>query len=352
MPEPIEHYRNVAIMRMSSLGDAVHVLPVANALKRAAPNISLTWVIQAPAYQLVYNHPAIDEFILLRRSRGVLRVRDFASCILALRRRRFDLIIALQVSIKAGILTAAARSPVKLGFDRARARELNWLTTTHRIPPHAIQHVQDQYFEFLAYLHVDPNPLEWGIVITEEEREAQRQFFERLDRPVCAVVVATRHREKDWPTARYARLLEIIESDFGYQPVLIGGPSSVEAAAANAIMRLTRASPLNELGDDLRRVAYLIDGSDVVVSPDTGPLHIARALEVPVIGLYGNTNPKRTGPYRKYGDLIVDGYTQYPGEDYPVSRKRRPDGMHWITVEAVAERFELAIQKYVTPKKP
>ncbi|MEE9286491.1 MAG: glycosyltransferase family 9 protein [Gammaproteobacteria bacterium] len=352
MPESIEQYRNVAIVMLSAIGDAIHVLPVANALKRAAPNISLTWIIQPLAHQLVYNHPAIDKFILFRRSRGILRVRDFATCIRALRQQRFDLVIALQVYLKAGILTGAARSPVKLGFDEARTRDLNWLFTTHHIPAHDRQHIQDEYLEFLAYLNVEPNPVEWGIVITEEERQAQRQFFERLNRPVCAVVVGTTKRKKNWAPDHYARLLEAIEGDFGYQTVLIGGPSSVEAAAANEIMHLTHATPLNALGDDLRRLIYLIDKSDVVISPDTGPLHIARALEVPVIGLYGYTNPKRTGPYRKYEDLIMDGYARYPGEDYPVNTQHRSDSMRWITVEAVADRFELATQKYVTPKKP
>ncbi|MEE9286490.1 MAG: glycosyltransferase family 9 protein [Gammaproteobacteria bacterium] len=352
MPEPIDRYHNVAIIMMSALGDAVHVLPVVTALKRAAPDMSITWVIQRAGYQLACNHPAVDEFILFRRSRGVRIISEFLKTSRALRKRDFDLIIALQVYFKAGILTAAARSPVKLGFDRPRARDFNWLITTHRIPARMPQHVQDQYFEFLAYLNVDPKPVEWGIVITQEEREAQRRFFARLDRPVCAVVVATSQPEKNWSTARYARLLEIIEGDFGYQTMLIGGISPLETAAADEIMHLTSAKPLNMLCDPLREMLYLIDGSDAVVSPDTGPLHIARALEVPVIGLYGYTNPKRTGPYRKYQDLIVDGYARFPGEDYPVSIKHRLDGMERITVEGVAEKFELANKKYVKGERP
>ena len=89
-----------------------------------------------------------------------------------------------------------------------------------------------------------------------------------------------------------------------------------------------------------------MDGSDVLVSPDTGPLHIARALETPVVGLYGYTNPKRTGPYRKYTDLVVDGYARYPGEEYEASMEYRPDGMNRITVGMVREKFELAVSKY------
>lgn len=353
MKPPIElrgERRRIAIVMLSAIGDTVHVLPVANAIKRAAPHASITWVIQPVPHRLVHNHPAIDEFVLFRRHRGPRVLRDFAATIGQLRERPFDVVIALQVYLKAGLLTAAARSPIKLGFDRTRTRDLNWLFTTHRIPPRPMQHVQDQYFEFLDHLGIQPDPIEWGIVIEEGERAAQRRFFQALDGPVCAVVVGASVPEKSWPPERYARLLEIITLDFGYQVVLVGGPSPLERATAEAVMRSTRAPVLNELGDDLRRLVFLIDGSDIVISPDSGPLHIARALEVPVIGLYGYTNPKRSGPYRKYADLVVDGYSRYAGEDPPVTMKPRPGGMARVSVERVAEKFDLATKRYAATR--
>ena len=112
---------------------------------------------------------------------------DFARDVHA---RRFDLLIGLQVYFKAGVLTALAPATVKLGFDRTRARDMQWLFTTHRIAPHEPQHVQDQYFEFLDYLGVDAHPVTWGLELTDQERAAQRAYFDRLDRPACAVVVA------------------------------------------------------------------------------------------------------------------------------------------------------------------
>ena len=337
----------VAIVMLSAIGDAVHVLPVANALKRAVPDMKLTWVIQPVPHKLVYNHPAIDEFIIFRRRRGLAAIGEFLRARRELRRRELDLVIDLQVYFKAGLLTWFTRAPIKLGFDRRRARDLNWLFSTERIARHENQHVQDQYFEFLEHLGVRPQPVIWGIVITEEERREQRRFYEGIRRPTCCVVVGSSKPEKDWPLDRYARLLEIIESDFGYQTVLIGGPAPRERAAAAEVEGLTRARPLNELGDNLRRLVYLVDGADLLVSPDTGPLHIARALETPVVGLYGYTNPKRSGPYRKYEDLVVDGYARHPGEDYPISMEYRSDGMRRITVEMVVEKLGLAIERYV-----
>ncbi|UCF18598.1 MAG: glycosyltransferase family 9 protein [Gemmatimonadota bacterium] len=336
----------VAIIMLSAIGDAVHVLPVANALKRKIQGLSLTWVIQPVPYKLVRNHPAIDEFIIFERLRGISAFKEFARLRRELRTREFDLVIDLQVYFKAGLLTWFARAPVKLGFDRRRARDLNWLFTSDRIPPRPDQHVQDQYFEFLAHLGIEPEPVEWGIVFSEEEQTEQRRFFERVSKPVCSVVVGSSKAKKDWAPERYARLLEIVESDFGFRTVIVGGPSAGERASAAEIERLSRARPLNQLGDDLRRLMYLVDGSDLLVSPDTGPLHIARALDTPVVGLYGYTNPKRSGPYRKYQDLVVDGYARHPGEEYPASMEYRRDGMGRITLDMVREKIDLAVSRY------
>lgn len=344
--------RDIAMVMLSAIGDAVHVLPVANALKRAWPEARITWIIQPVPHQLVRDHRAVDEFILFRRRRGLGAWRGYAELRRALRGRRFDLVLALQVYLKAGLVTAMVPSPVKLGFDRARARDLNWLFTTHRIPPHAPQHVQDQYFEFLHAVGVEPEPVEWGLALTDRERGAQQAFFAELGRPACAIVVGTSKRGKNWAPERCARVIDALHADFGMRAVLVGGPSPVERELADAILGLatTRPGPVDALGDDLRRLVTIVAGSDLVISPDTGPLHIARALQVPVIGLYGYTNPKRTGPYRKYTDLVVDGYARCAGEDYPVSMEYRPNGMQRVTVEAVLEKVELAMERYVSSR--
>jgi heptosyltransferase I len=334
--------REIAIVMLSALGDAVHVLPVVNALKRHWPESRITWVIQPVPHMLVAGHEKVDEFILFRRRRGAQAWRSFAEIAKALNGRRFDLLLNLQVYLKAGLITSIAKADVKLGFDRRRARDMNWLFTTHRIPPRPTGHVQDQYFEFIEHLGIDPEPVEWGLRITDAEREAQRPFFEALDRPACGVVVGTSKLEKNWAPERYARLLEALEVDYGMRPVLLGGPSAAERAAAERILRETRARPVNALADDVRRLTWLLDGCALVVSPDTGPLHLARALDRPVVGLYGYTNPKRYGPYRR-PDQVVDGYARFPGEDYPLDTKYRVDGMERVTVEMVLAAVERAV---------
>ncbi|HUG39819.1 MAG TPA: glycosyltransferase family 9 protein [Longimicrobiales bacterium] len=320
---------------LSALGDAVHVLPVVNALRRTWPETRITWVVQPVPYLLVKDHPAVDRVVLFRRRKGPGAWRSFRDSARQLREGRFDLLLALQVYAKAGLLVALARADRKLGFDRARARDLNWLVTSERIRPHSVQHVQDQYFEFLAHLGVSPEPVEWRIPITDAERAAQRAFFHQLDRPACALVVGTSKPEKNWLPERYARTLDALEAEYNLRPILVGGPSDVEREMADQVLALTRARVIDTLGDDLRRLVWLLDGARLVISPDTGPLHLARALDTPVVGLYGYTNPKRYGPYRKYQDLVVDGYAKYPGEDYPPSMEYRPEGMMRVSVEAV-----------------
>lgn len=338
--------REICIVMMSAIGDAVHVLPVVTALKRAWPECRITWIIQPVAYQMVKDHRAVDDFIIFRRRRGRDAWKGFAEIRRELEGRHFDLLIGLQVYFKAGIITAMASAKVKLGFDRVRARDAQWLFTNRRIPARGQRHVQDQYFEFLEYLGVDPQPVDWSLDFDEHERAAQAAFFAKRDRPVCAVVVATSKVEKNWTPEGYARVLEVVDQEHGLQPVLIGGPAQIERLIADDVIARTGARVIDEIGDDLRKLMWILDGSALLISPDTGPLHIGRALETPAVSLFGYTNPRRAGPYRAYTDLIVDGYAEYPGEDYPITPAYR-DGMKRVTVDRVLEKVALAMEKYV-----
>lgn len=336
----------IGIVMMSAVGDAVHVLPVINALKRHRPACHITWILQPGPATLVRGHRSVDEIVLFDRSRGL---RAFTDIRRELSARRFDLVIALQVYFKAGIVTAFTRAPVKLGFDRERARDLNWLFTTHRIPPHPEgQHVQDQYFEFLTALGVPHEPVEWDLGPWPDEIPAQRAFFAPLDRPAAAIVVATSKPQKDWMPERWAEVVDVLAGEYGLQPVLVGGRSERELHAERVIMERARHRPVSALGSGLRNLVGILDGSALVLAPDTGPLHMAVALDRPVVSLIGYTNPRRTGPYRRFHDLIVDAYGD-PGEVYPISMETRLDRMPRITVSQVLEKVQLWHERYRAP---
>jgi heptosyltransferase I len=333
----------ICIVMMSAVGDAVHVLPVINALKRHAPNCRITWVLQPGPASLVRGHRSVDEILIFDRSAGM---KGFADIRRELAGREFDLVINLQVYFKAGIITSFTRAPVKLGFDRARARDFNWLFTTHRIPPRPVgQHVQDQYFEFLEALGVPHEPVSWDLGPWPQELPWRDQFFGQLDRPAASIVVATSKPEKDWPPERWAQVVDILHEHYGVQAVLVGGKSPREVAAEQVIMARAKHRPVSALGSGLRNLVGILSGSAVVLAPDTGPLHMAVALERPVISLMGYTNPKRTGPYRRYHDLLIDAYGD-PGENYPVSMENRPGRVERITVEQVREKLDIWRDRY------
>ncbi len=327
---------------MSAVGDAVHVLPVINALKRTNPKTRITWVLQPGPAALVRGHRSVDEIIVFDRARSLMAFADVAS---ELSKRRFDLAINLQVYFKAGIVTGATHAPIKLGFDRSRARDLNWLFTNRKIPPHPIQHVQDQYFEFLTALGVSPEPVEWDLGPWPPEREWQRNFVASIDRPIASIVVATSKPEKDWMPERWAEVSDALHEEFGMQVVLVGGRSERELAAERIVMERAQHKPRSELGSGLRNLVSILAASSLVLSPDTGPLHMSVALNRPVISLMGYTNPKRTGPYRRFQDLIIDAYGD-PGEDYPISMDNRPGRMKGIGTGHVLEKVQLWRDRY------
>ena len=335
---PAVSLERVCIVMMSAVGDAVHVLPVINAIKRHHPSARITWVLQPGPAALVRGHPMVDEIVLFDRAKGLngfLEVRQ------QLRARAFDVVLNLQVYFKAGIITGFTRAPVKLGFDFVRARDFNWLFTTDRVDARPMQHVQDQYFEFTEWLGIPHEPVAWGLgPWNDAEREWQREFLSRFDRPIAPIVVATSKAQKDWLPERWAQVCDALAGDFGLQPVLVGGRSPRELHAEHVILEHARHTPASALGQGgLRGLVGIFDAAALVLSPDTGPLHISVALDRPVVSLIGFSNPRRVGPYRKFRDLMVDAYGE-PGEDYPVTMENRRDRMGRITVQDVLDRVQ------------
>jgi heptosyltransferase I len=284
----------------------------------------------------------VDEIIPFERKAGWRAFRDFRRAVAG---RRFDVVIALQTYFKAGIVTSLIDAPVKLGFDYARARDLNWLFTTHRIPPHEPQHVQDQYFEFLRAIGVPHEPVQWALGPWPHEREWQREFRSQFDRPLAALVIGSSRPDKDWIAERWAELADALSVDFGLLPVLVGGRSASELATASAIEARVRGKVASTLGFPLRQAVSIFDSAALVISLDTGPLHMSVALDRPVVSLIGTHNPRRTGPYRKFHDLIVDAYGD-PGEDYPINMEQRPGRMQRITVPWVLEKVQRWRDRY------
>jgi len=338
--------KKICLIRTSAIGDTVHALSFVNGLRNGYPDAHLTWVLQTFPYELVKHQPGIDRFITFDRKGGP---KDWISLFSQLRSERFDMVIVPQISAKASLLTFFTPAAVRLGFDFKRGRPLHWLITNRHIPPRPMGHSQGQLFEFLEYLGIKNFPIEWNFTFTAEERSWQQKIFDAIGRPVIGFVVATAHREKDWQAQKYIRVMDYAHETLNMQSMIIGGPGAAERRMTDEILGGCRSEPIVALEDSIRRMMLRLDGCRLVVSPDTAPLHVAVALDVPTIGLYGYTNPRRCGPYNKFLDLLIDKYNDPGEENAPINRSTRAGRMPSITAEEVIEKIELGLNRY--PRK-
>jgi heptosyltransferase I len=344
-----DHVRDVCIVLLTGIGDVAHGLPVANAIKDDDPRRRITWVAEPAPAEVLRAHPSVDRVVVFRKSdglRGVTRLRE------DLAGSRFDLAINMQRHMKGVIPTLLCGAPIRLGLDRDKVRENVWRFSNRHIEPAPWAHTQDMLLRFLDAMGIErPDPLEWRITFSEDERSRQRAFFAGLPgAPVVGLVLGSNVSRKDWPAERYAELADAIAGSCGATILLVGGPAERERAAARLIRDRARCEPVSTLADDVRRMMWVVEGCDLLVSPDSGPLHLAHAFDVPVVGLYGHTNPARVGPYLRFRDLVVDAYHD-PGEAPDPSRTAPRHGrMERITVSAVLERVHRAFEDYVSPR--
>ncbi|HSJ10242.1 MAG TPA: glycosyltransferase family 9 protein [Longimicrobiales bacterium] len=332
--------RHVCIVLLTAIGDVVHALPVANALKRAWPDTRITWIAEPVPAGMVSPHPAVDQVIVYEKKKGIEGVRALWS---RMRRERFDLTLNLMPYFKSNWPTLFSRAPERWTFDRGRARDGVWLLGNHRLPGRPRAHTQDMFIEFVQALGVDPFPIEWRLVITDEERALQQALVAQLEgKPGVAVVPTSSMARKDWPAERYVPVVDAIH-DLGGRAVLVGGPGEREVAAARVIEAGAARKPVWMMGDVARSLIWKIDACSLLVGPDTGPVHIARALEVPVVGLYGHTNPYRVGPWRAYEDLWIDMYTEPGQAPDPSDFTPKHGRMERITSDMVIEKVLLGM---------
>jgi heptosyltransferase I len=344
---PADH---VCVVLLSGLGDVVHGLPLVNALKDDDPVRRITWVVEPMAAPLLAGHPSIDRVVVYRKQEGIRGIRRLARELGE--GGRIDLTLNLNVYTKSIWPTLLSRARHRLGFDRRRTFEGVWLASNHHLAPSPRAHTADMFLEFAEHLGLSVGQPEWRLALTDDERAAQGEFFAGFDgRPVATIVPASANAKKDWPAERWARVADALDRDFGYRVVLAGGPGEREQAIAREIVEGARAKPVWALGDSIRRLTWILAGSDLVLAPDTGPVHVARAFGVPVIGLYGHTNPWRVGPWRAFQELWVDRYTDPGDAPDPSNFTPKLGRMELITVDDVLERVGRAGEKYSLPKR-
>ena len=297
--------RSICIVRLSALGDVTHVIPVVKALQAQRPGARITWVIGRIEAKLIGDLPGV-EFIVYDKRSGI-------SGLFALWRRlrghRFDALLHMQVSLRANIVAALIPARVRVGYDKARSKDLHSLAVNRRIPARSRQHVRDCLASFIEPLGLDPAPPVWEILLQAVDYSLARTHFV-ADRPNLVISPCASHPLRNWLTDRYAALADYAVQQYGANVVLVGSPSATERRICAEIETLAQVPVINICGGDtLKQLAALLEMADLLISPDTGPAHIANAVGTDVLGLYAASNPARSGPYHSL-HWCVDRYPQ------------------------------------------
>lgn len=335
--------RSLCILRLSAIGDVTHVLPLVATLQQVWPETRLTWIIGRLEYELVKSLPGI-EFIVFDKRNGM---REY----LALRRkldgRCFDVLLMLQVALRANLISLLIRARTRIGYDRARSRDFQHLFCNQQIDGPVRVHVLDGFFQFLEKMGIAKRRMDWLLRADESGREFAGNI---IGGRRCVIINPCssnrRNNWRNWPAEYYAEIVDHIVTK-GCLVILTGGPDSQEQVLAENIMILCQSSPINLVGQtSLVQLLALLEQSACLIAPDTGPAHLATVAGTPVIGLYASSNPQRTGPYNDR-QIVIDCYPQalqkYSGKDLVEARwgerVRDPDVMRLIGIETVKQRL-------------
>ncbi|MCA1799034.1 MAG: glycosyltransferase family 9 protein [Xanthomonadaceae bacterium] len=337
--------RSLCVLRLSAIGDVCHTVPVVRTLQAAFPTVPLTWVIGRTEATLVGDLDGV-EFITFDKRSGLRGMRALGR---ELAGRRFDVVLQMQVAIRASILGAFIPAGRRLGFDRARAHDFQWLFTNERIAAGGRQHVMDALFGFAEALGVHERLLRWDIpVAADDEAFARGLVSDDTSALVISPCSSQRTRNfRNWRVERYAAVADHAWRRHRMRVLVTGGPTQLEREYGAALVAacphatdLTGRTTLKQLYALLRRARAL-------VGPDSGPVHMATAAGTPVIGLYATSNPARTGPYfssewtvDRYADALARERGTTPDEVEWGGRVRSPDAMDLITVDEVTVRLD------------
>jgi len=330
--EPLTSLRRLVIVRLSALGDVTLLLPVIETLKQFAPQAKITWIVGSRAYPLLAGIPGV-EFIVFDKSQGLRAYWDLRR---QLRARQFDVLLAMQASWRANFIYPLISAPLKIGFDRTRARDGQWLFIDRAIP-FARQHLLDGFFAFLEALGIHERVLKWNLPITDAERAWAATRLAHATAPILVVNPAASKHEREWPVERMMEVIRNAQTRWGVQIVLTGGPSEHEREIGREITQTISTNIINLIGETTpKQLAAVLARAKCLLAPDTGPVHIACAVGTPVVGLYVVAPPELSGPYLR-PDLVVN---RFP-EAVQTILGKDPQKVKWTTRVHDAEAMKL-----------
>jgi len=291
--------KSICLLRLSAIGDVCHAVAMVQAIQKQWPTTKITWIMGKIEAQLLHDLPNV-EVIIFDKKTGFQGMKAIWK---QLANRKFDALLHMQLALRASTLTIGIKAKYKIGFNRKRAKEGQWLFTNKKITDTASQHVLDSFFEFAYYLGIDKTIPTWSIPLSLSDIS----FAQRIspsNKPVFVISPAASKDERNWLTDRYARVADYAIEQ-GFEVVLCGSPAPREVALGKKIQNLMQQTAINLIGKtSLKQLTAILKEAKVVIAPDSGPAHIATTQGTPVIGLYGHSNPKRTGPYFSQNNVI------------------------------------------------
>jgi heptosyltransferase-1 len=331
---PDNNYKNILIVKLSAIGDVIHALPVAHALKQHFPLARITWVVEKSAYDLLCNNPDIDEIIIFDKPKfksisGLIKYApDFSRM---LKVHQFNLALDLQGLFKSAAITALSGAKQRLGY--CNMRELSQWISAPVCGKNSDGHIVERYLDVARAVGCEVSEVLFPLNITAEEAARASSAVKQAGLPTgqsyAILAPGTNWPSKCWPAGHFAQLANEL-NQAGIIPVIIGGPGDAPLAAqiiakAPKAINLTGKTTLKEL-------AYIIKNANFFVGGDTGPMHLAVAVQTTVIALFGPTDPKRNGPYGQ-GHIVLTVQ-----DDCRKCWKRQcPDGKQCMAGIAVSE---------------
>ncbi|HFQ5298930.1 TPA: glycosyltransferase family 9 protein [Vibrio vulnificus] len=337
---------SVCFLRLSAIGDVCHAVAAVQALQRHWPSTKVTWVIGKVEAQLLQGLEGV-ELIVFDKKQGLDGMKAVWR---QLKGRRFDALVHMQLALRASLVTLGIKATYKVGFNFKRAKEGQWLFTNRKISDTESAHVLDSFYSFIEYLGVPRTPPQWQLPISDADHHFAQETLG--DQPTLVISPAASKDERNWLADRYAALGDYAYEQ-GYQVVICGSPAEREKALAADILRHMQHPALSLVGKtNLKQLTAVLSKAAVVLAPDSGPAHIATTQGTPVIGLYGHSNPKRTGPYNNLTE-VVSVYEQFiveqhgkAAETLPWSTRVKGDHiMQAITVSDVIRSFDHITKK-------
>lgn len=346
---------NILIVKLSAIGDVIHTLPALNAIRQKYPDAHIAWLVEEAAADIVEGHPALNRVLVSKRKRWVKglwgkscwnNIKEVFYFIKELRDTSYDLIFDFQALLKSGILICLAKGKRKIGFDKGMEHmEHSYLFLNERIPPVDMDnHALLRGMMLLDALDIPASEIEYKLPVSEQDRNMAdnllRQHGVKDVKLLVVINPVAKWETKLWSEVKFAELSDTLISQYDVQIVFTGGPEDRKAIAD--IMILMKCKATNLAGEtDLKTLAALYEKTDLLISTDTGPMHLAAAAGTPVVALFGPTAPWRTGPFGDGHRVVRAGL-----ECSPCFKRRckTTECMKLISVEKVLEEAAKVIE--------